>query len=157
MVLEKVVEYFHYWYRNRDRDDVPDMDIPVELCLELLLAADYLGLDSRLIPTPSLDNHAILLTTAFCRSDMNNCSLCVQSNANLAESCAGLPAIRPRCEGVLLHALKVEKADITSSHLGNCYVHQCQPVPVLRDHVQSYGKLLHTETGVMADRISHNV
>jgi len=45
MVLEKVVEYFHYWYRNRDRDDVPDMDIPVELCLELLLAADYLGLD----------------------------------------------------------------------------------------------------------------
>lgn len=46
MVLEKVVEYFHYWYRNRDREDVPDMDIPVELCLELLLAADYLGLDS---------------------------------------------------------------------------------------------------------------
>ncbi|KXJ96385.1 Skp1 family protein [Microdochium bolleyi] len=45
MVLEKVVEYFHYWYRNRDREDVPDMDIPVELCLELLLAADYLGLD----------------------------------------------------------------------------------------------------------------
>jgi hypothetical protein len=26
---------------------VPDMDIPVELCLELLMAADYLGLDSK--------------------------------------------------------------------------------------------------------------
>lgn len=44
-VLEKVVEYFHYWYINRDREDVPDMDIPVELCLELLMAADYLQLD----------------------------------------------------------------------------------------------------------------
>ncbi|KAF3011838.1 hypothetical protein G7054_g9223 [Neopestalotiopsis clavispora] len=46
-VLEKVVEYFHYWYKNRDREDVPDMDIPVELCLELLMAADYLQLDSK--------------------------------------------------------------------------------------------------------------
>lgn len=45
MVLDKVVEYFHYWYRYRSSEDVPDMDIPVELCLELLAAADYLGLD----------------------------------------------------------------------------------------------------------------
>ncbi|KAL7923062.1 BTB/POZ protein [Trichoderma austrokoningii] len=44
-VLEKVVEYFHYWYRYRDSEDVPDMDIPAELCLELLATADYLGLD----------------------------------------------------------------------------------------------------------------
>ncbi|KAI8634377.1 Skp1 family protein [Xylariaceae sp. FL1651] len=47
MVLEKVVEYFHYWYKNREREDVPDMEIPVELCLELLMAADYLGLDRK--------------------------------------------------------------------------------------------------------------
>jgi transcription elongation factor B subunit 1 len=46
-VLEKIVEYFHYWYKNRDKEDVPDMDIPVELCLELLMAADYLQLDSE--------------------------------------------------------------------------------------------------------------
>ncbi|KAH8678302.1 BTB/POZ protein [Xylariales sp. PMI_506] len=46
-VLEKVVEYFHYWYKNNDKQDVPDMDIPVELCLELLMAADYLQLDSK--------------------------------------------------------------------------------------------------------------
>lgn len=45
VVLDKVVEYFHYWYRYRNSEDVPDMDIPVELCLELLAAADYLGLD----------------------------------------------------------------------------------------------------------------
>ncbi|KAG5938425.1 hypothetical protein E4U59_003788 [Claviceps monticola] len=45
MVLDKVVEYFHYWYRYRNSDDVPDMEIPVELCLELLAASDYLGLD----------------------------------------------------------------------------------------------------------------
>ncbi|KAL2131754.1 hypothetical protein VTI74DRAFT_4629 [Chaetomium olivicolor] len=47
VVLEKVVEYFHYWYRNRDKEDVPDMDIPVELCLELLMAADFLNLDAK--------------------------------------------------------------------------------------------------------------
>jgi len=46
-VLEKVVEYFHYWYKNRDKDDVPDMDIPVEMCLELLMAADYFNLDAN--------------------------------------------------------------------------------------------------------------
>jgi transcription elongation factor B subunit 1 len=45
LVLDKVVEYFHYWYRYRNSEDVPDMDIPVEICLEVLAAADYLGLD----------------------------------------------------------------------------------------------------------------
>ncbi|KAI1337596.1 Skp1 family protein [Xylariaceae sp. FL0016] len=51
MVLEKVVEYFHYWYKNRDQEEVPDMEIPVEMCLELLMAADYLGLDSKNDPS----------------------------------------------------------------------------------------------------------
>ncbi len=46
-MLEKVVEYFHYWYRNRDKEDVPDMDIPVELCLELLDAAEYFNIDAK--------------------------------------------------------------------------------------------------------------
>ncbi|KAK8094934.1 Skp1 family protein [Apiospora hydei] len=46
-MMEKVVEYFHYWYKNREKEDVPDMDIPAELCLELLVAADFLGLDSK--------------------------------------------------------------------------------------------------------------
>jgi hypothetical protein len=46
IVLEKVAEYFYYNWRNRDAIDVPDMDIPPELCLELLMAADYL--DSEL-------------------------------------------------------------------------------------------------------------
>jgi transcription elongation factor B subunit 1 len=47
IVLEKVVEYFHYWYRYRDKEDVPDMDIPVELCLELLMAAEFFAIDAR--------------------------------------------------------------------------------------------------------------
>ncbi|OTA55223.1 POZ domain-containing protein [Hypoxylon sp. EC38] len=47
MVLEKVVEYFNYWYKNKEREDVAEMDIPVELCLELLMAADFLGLDNK--------------------------------------------------------------------------------------------------------------
>lgn len=46
-MLEKVVEYLIYWYRYQDKDDVPDMDIPVHMCLELLTAADFLGLDSK--------------------------------------------------------------------------------------------------------------
>lgn len=44
--METIVEYFHYWYLNRDKEDVPDMEIPTHLCLEILRAADFLGLDS---------------------------------------------------------------------------------------------------------------
>ncbi|KAH0842975.1 hypothetical protein AYO21_03310 [Fonsecaea monophora] len=43
-VLEKVVEYFYYNEKYRDSEGVPDMDIPPELCLELLMAADFLML-----------------------------------------------------------------------------------------------------------------
>ncbi|KZF19413.1 POZ domain-containing protein [Xylona heveae TC161] len=43
IVLEKVCEYFYYNEKNKDARDVPDMDIPPELCLELLMAADYLN------------------------------------------------------------------------------------------------------------------
>jgi len=42
VVLQKVVEYFYYNERHRESVGVPDMDIPPELCLELLMAADYL-------------------------------------------------------------------------------------------------------------------
>jgi hypothetical protein len=50
IVLEKIVEYFQYWYKYKDRDDVPDMDIPAELCLELLQAGDFLQLDCKARP-----------------------------------------------------------------------------------------------------------
>lgn len=42
IVLEKVAEYFYYNHKNRNKEDVPDMEIPPELCLELLMAADFL-------------------------------------------------------------------------------------------------------------------
>jgi transcription elongation factor B subunit 1 len=42
IVLEKVAEYLYFNHKNRNREDVPDMEIPPELCLELLMAADYL-------------------------------------------------------------------------------------------------------------------
>ncbi len=42
VVLEKVAEFFYYNYKNRNAEDVPDMEIPPELCLELLMAADFL-------------------------------------------------------------------------------------------------------------------
>ncbi|ROV95071.1 hypothetical protein VSDG_05858 [Cytospora chrysosperma] len=47
VILEKVVEYLLYWYRYQDKEDVPDMEIPVDMCLELLTAADYLQLDNQ--------------------------------------------------------------------------------------------------------------
>ena len=45
-MLEKVCEYFCYNEKNQNMHDVPDMDIPPELCLELLMAADYLDSES---------------------------------------------------------------------------------------------------------------
>jgi elongin-C len=42
IVLEKVVEYLYYNEKHKNSEGVPDMDIPSELCLELLMAADYL-------------------------------------------------------------------------------------------------------------------
>lgn len=41
-MLEKVCEYLYYNQKHADSKDVSDMDIPPELCLELLIAADYL-------------------------------------------------------------------------------------------------------------------
>ena len=49
LVLEKVCEYFYYNEKHKDAKDVPDMDIPTELSLELLIAADYL--DGTIKPT----------------------------------------------------------------------------------------------------------
>ncbi|KAF2152423.1 transcriptional elongation regulator Elc1/Elongin C [Myriangium duriaei CBS 260.36] len=43
VVLEKVCEYLYYNEKHKDARDVPDMDIPPELSLELLMAADYLN------------------------------------------------------------------------------------------------------------------
>lgn len=43
VVLEKVCEYLYYNLKHKDAKDVPDMEIPPELCLELLMAADYLN------------------------------------------------------------------------------------------------------------------
>jgi elongin-C len=42
VILEKVVEYLYYNQKHTNSTNVPDMDIPPELCLELLYAADYL-------------------------------------------------------------------------------------------------------------------
>lgn len=48
LVLEKVCEYFYYNEKHKNSKDVPDIDIPAELCLELLMAADYLNGTSML-------------------------------------------------------------------------------------------------------------
>lgn len=86
MVLDKVVEYFHYWYRYRNSEDVPDMDIPVELCLELLAAADYLGLDqyAAIATTQRFDTniiqgeyeHEVKRVPEFFRNLSHSCTSC---------------------------------------------------------------------------------
>lgn len=43
IVLEKVCEYLYYFEKHQDAKDVPEMYIPPELSLELLMAADYLN------------------------------------------------------------------------------------------------------------------
>lgn len=48
-MLEKVCEYFYYNEKYKDSKDVPDMDFPTELSLELLMAADYL--DGNIYPS----------------------------------------------------------------------------------------------------------
>ncbi|KAF2680004.1 POZ domain-containing protein [Lentithecium fluviatile CBS 122367] len=42
VVLEKVCEYLYYNQKHAESKDVPDMEIEPQLCLELLIAADYL-------------------------------------------------------------------------------------------------------------------
>lgn len=42
-MLEKVCEYLYYNEKHKDTKDVADMDLPMELVLELLMAADYLN------------------------------------------------------------------------------------------------------------------
>lgn len=41
-ILERVCEYLCYSLKYKDQGDVPDFDVPAELALELLVAADYL-------------------------------------------------------------------------------------------------------------------
>ncbi|KAI4254409.1 MAG: hypothetical protein L6R42_007201 [Xanthoria sp. 1 TBL-2021] len=41
VIVEKLTEYLYYNLKHRDSKDVPDMEIPPALCLELLVAADY--------------------------------------------------------------------------------------------------------------------
>jgi hypothetical protein len=42
VVLEKVCEYLYFNDRYQEMTNVPDMDIPPEISLEMALAADFL-------------------------------------------------------------------------------------------------------------------
>lgn len=42
VVLEKVCEYLYYNEKHKETKIAPDMEIPIELSLELLLASDFL-------------------------------------------------------------------------------------------------------------------
>lgn len=43
IVLETVADYLYYNYKNRNESGCEDMAIKPELCLELLMAADFLN------------------------------------------------------------------------------------------------------------------
>ena len=73
VVLEKVCEYLYYNLKNKDQKDVPDMEIPPELCLELLMAADYLnGEYTHLLGTVD--------RTGICTNDSTGLTLTSQSD-----------------------------------------------------------------------------
>lgn len=61
MLLEKVCEYFYYKEKNKRAQDVPDMEIPADMCLQLLMVADYL--DGVYPPDHEVDNHECCLLT----------------------------------------------------------------------------------------------
>ncbi|KAH3671014.1 hypothetical protein OGAPHI_000725 [Ogataea philodendri] len=42
VLLEKVIEYLYYNLKYKESVDVPEFDIPTEMALELLVAADFL-------------------------------------------------------------------------------------------------------------------
>jgi elongin-C len=42
LVLEQVCNYLYYHQKHAEARDVPDPDLPQELLLELLMAAEYL-------------------------------------------------------------------------------------------------------------------
>ncbi|GME94862.1 hypothetical protein B5S28_g104 [[Candida] boidinii] len=42
ILLEKVIEYLYYNLKYSNQVDVPEFDIPTEMALELLVAADFL-------------------------------------------------------------------------------------------------------------------
>ncbi|PSN73331.1 cytochrome P450 [Corynespora cassiicola Philippines] len=46
VILEKVCEYLYYNQKHAESKDVPDMEVPPELSLELLIAADYLDVQT---------------------------------------------------------------------------------------------------------------
>ncbi|KAF2401516.1 POZ domain-containing protein [Trichodelitschia bisporula] len=42
VLLEKVCEYFYYAEKYAEAESVPDMELPPEICLEMLVVADFL-------------------------------------------------------------------------------------------------------------------
>ena len=64
LVLEKVCEYFYYNEKYKNAKDVPDMDFPLELSLEVLMAADYLN--GAILPLEFAYPLAAILPDADC-------------------------------------------------------------------------------------------
>lgn len=71
LVLEKVCEYFYYNEKHKNSKDVPDIDIPTELCLELLMAADYLN-GTRLQNTYVVAMSADVMATSLSESGLRH-------------------------------------------------------------------------------------
>jgi hypothetical protein len=64
-VLEKVLQYLMYATKYRDQIDVPDMELPPEMSLEIALAADFLDCtDSIPQSRPFLHHHSIATAAA---------------------------------------------------------------------------------------------
>lgn len=52
-MVDTVCRYFYYKLKNKDTKNVPDMELPVEQLLQLIVAADFL--DSTLDVVSGMD------------------------------------------------------------------------------------------------------
>lgn len=59
VLLEKVCEYLYYNEKHKGAQDVPDMEIPADMCLQLLMVADYLN--GAYYPDYGVDNNEYCL------------------------------------------------------------------------------------------------
>ncbi|KAL9602488.1 MAG: hypothetical protein Q9219_001781 [cf. Caloplaca sp. 3 TL-2023] len=59
VVIEKLCEYLYYNLKHKDAKNVPDMEIPPSLCLELLVAADYF--DGEVFPSDLFEGSTVYL------------------------------------------------------------------------------------------------
>lgn len=147
IVLEKVVEYFYYNEKHANETGVPDMDIPSDLCLELLMAADYLDTwdigsiprtDNRGLNPPEKNTRVVLCTRSnFCGGRREH-----KPKARQVSSIVGLVHARMR-RFISERRCKLQWSGQRVNHCEHVYALNTLPMPMPTKH-QPFASLLQT-------------